>query len=159
MFSISHLSVIAAFIPAIHGPAHGITVTKLPCLTYRMQSRRVTVIRVTVILEQIRVAMVAFRDREYQLNKLLRTIIFVMAALYSAAILWISFMLAKEMLWSAPSIASAIAWKVFIICALPYILCVVPAVVLAILNQRLPLALMACIVAIPLGAAIGFSIA
>jgi hypothetical protein len=103
--------------------------------------------------------MADFREGGFASSGWLRTLVFVMAALSTAAILWISFIFAKEMLWPGSSIGRSVAWKAFIVCAVPYMLCVVPAAVLAILNRRLPLALMACILAMPLGAAIGFSIA
>jgi hypothetical protein len=105
------------------------------------------------------IALAISKDGGLTSNRWLRIAVFAMAALYTAAMLWVSFMLFQEMKWPGPSISKSIALKIFMICAWPYILCAVPAAALAILNRRLWLTLLLCIMAMPLGAAIGFSIA
>ncbi len=55
--------------------------------------------------------------------------------------------------------ARSIARLFLVIAILPYITCIVPAFVLALVNRRLPFAIALCIIAIPLFFAIGFLIA
>ncbi len=89
----------------------------------------------------------------------LRLIVFIVAAMYTAALLWLSISMSKDLFSSSPSMARSIARQFLVIAILPYIICIVPAFVLALVNRRLPFAFALCIIAVPLFFAIGFLIA
>lgn len=89
----------------------------------------------------------------------LRLIVFSVVATYTAALLWLSISMSKELFSSSPSMARSIALQFLVIAILPYIICIVPAFVLALVNRHLPFAFALCIVAVPLFFAIGFLIA
>ena len=92
-------------------------------------------------------------------SRKLRPIVFSVVATYTAALLWLSISMSKELFSSSPSMARSIALQFLIIAVLPYIICIVPAFVLALVNRHLPFAFALCIVAVPLFFAIGFLIA
>jgi hypothetical protein len=89
----------------------------------------------------------------------LRLIVFIVVATYTAALIWLTISMSKDLFSSSPTIARSIAVQVLEIAILPYIICIVPAFLLALGNSRLPLAFALCIIAIPLFFATGFLIA
>ena len=92
-------------------------------------------------------------------SRTLRLIVFGVVATYTAALLWLIISMSKELFSSSPSMARSIALQFLSIAILPYIVCMVPAFVLALGNRRLPFAVALCILAVPLFFATGFLIA
>ena len=92
-------------------------------------------------------------------SRKLRLIVFIVVATYTAALLWLTISTSKELFSSVPSMARSIALQLLGIAILPYIICIVPAFVLALANRRLSFAFALCIIAVPLFFAVGFLIA
>ena len=86
----------------------------------------------------------------------LRLIVFSVVATYSAALLWLTISTSKDLFSSSPSMARSIAIEFLIIAIVPYIICIVPAFVLALANKHLSFAFALCIIAVPLFFAFGF---
>lgn len=92
-------------------------------------------------------------------SRKLRLIVFIVAATYTAALLWLTISTSKDLFSSNPSMARSIALQFLVIAILPYIICIVPAFVLALADKHLPFAFALCIIAVPLFFAVGFLIA
>ena len=92
-------------------------------------------------------------------NRKLRLIVFIVVATYTAALLWLTISMSKDLFSAGPSMARSIALQVLGIVVLPYVICIIPAFVLALGNNRLPFAFALCIIAVPLFFSVGFLIA
>ena len=81
----------------------------------------------------------------------MRILVFVIGGLETAAMLFLlGMLLISGQLWSGEQLSRYIGWALLRIYGLPYLACVVPALILAALNRWLPLALALCILAVPL---------
>ena len=92
-------------------------------------------------------------------SRKLRLIVFIVVAMYTAALLWLTISMSKDLFASVPSMARSIAMLFLTIAILPYIICIIPAFVLALADKHLPFAFALCIIAVPLFFAAGFLIA
>jgi hypothetical protein len=90
-------------------------------------------------------------------SRKLRLIVFIVVATYTAALLWLIISMSKDLFSSSPSMVRSIALQLLGIVILPYIICIIPAFVLALGNNHLSLAFALCIIAVPFFA-IGFLI-
>ena len=89
----------------------------------------------------------------------LRTAVFVLGGLETIALLaMLGMVISSGQLTSGEALSRSLAWAVLAIYGLPYLICVVPALVLAARNQRLKLALGLCMLGVPL-VALAFKIA
>lgn len=81
----------------------------------------------------------------------LRVAVLVIAGVETAALAFVfSLVLAGGALQSGESLARDIGWAILAIYGLPYLLCVVPALILTAFDRWLPLALGLCIAVVPL---------
>ena len=80
---------------------------------------------------------------------LLRMAVLVIAGVATVALCLLLGMM-RGMFTSGESLSRSIAWAVATIYGFPYLVCVVPALILAILDRWLPLALVLCVLAVPL---------
>ena len=80
------------------------------------------------------------RDRNYPARRWLRTAVLVVAGLHTAVLIRVVSALYGQ-LFSAETLSRSLAWYALFICGIPYILCVLPALFLAALNQHLRVAL------------------
>lgn len=92
-------------------------------------------------------------------NRKLRLFVFIIVATYTAALLWLTISTSKDLFSSIPSMARSIAQQFLGIAILPYIICIVPAFVLALANRRLSFAFALCGIAVPLYFVVGFFVA
>jgi hypothetical protein len=83
-------------------------------------------------------------------NKWLRVAIFIVGGLETAAILLLLIVLAGTgQLSSSETLSRSIGWAILSIYGIPYVICVVPALLLAMFNRYLMLAAALCILAVP----------
>ncbi len=82
----------------------------------------------------------------------LRVAVFALGGLQTAAILGLLGLLASSgQLASGEALSRSMAWAIVAIYGGPYLLLVVPALVLALVNRHLAFALTLCLVSLPVG--------
>lgn len=80
----------------------------------------------------------------------LRVLVLVLAGLETAAmLLLLVLVIGSGQLTSGEALSRSLGWALLAIYGLPYLVCVVPALALALLDRWLPFALALCILVVP----------
>jgi hypothetical protein len=88
-----------------------------------------------------------FRDRDYPARKWIRLAVFVMGGLHTAAVFAVVIAFSGQLV-SAEGLSRSLAWYALVVYGGPYVLCALPALILAALNRHLRVALALCILAL-----------
>jgi hypothetical protein len=84
-------------------------------------------------------------------GNVLRVVVLVLAGLATAAMLGIvGLVLSSGQLNSGEQLSRTLGWALLLVYGIPWVACILPALVLGILNRWLPLALALCLAAGPL---------